>query len=71
MRKVIYKVEMQSLNLCVQDSLLPITAVFAAGDKNSNTASRCSISPLAFNHRIPVYQVSAVTLSYLGFMVTK
>lgn len=61
---------MQSLNLCVQDSLLPITAVFTAGGKNRNTAGRCSISPLTFNRQIPVYQVSAVTLSYLGFMVT-
>lgn len=61
---------MQSLNLCVQDSLLPIN-VFTAGGKNRNTASKCSISPLTFNHQTPVYQVSAVTLSNLGFMVTK
>lgn len=56
MRKVIYRFEIQSLNLCVQDSLLLVTGVFVTGGKTRSTASGSSFPLLAFNCRISVLE---------------
>lgn len=56
MRKVIYRFEMQSLNLRVQDSLLLISGVSVTGGKTRSTASGSSFPLLAFNGRILVLE---------------